>query len=89
VILALFSCHSKINPPFRNPKSLPSKVVAQFIGRLCLDESGNYKNPEGEKQEVRRAGIYSPPKPEGFSGLSACYYRLASEARLSRYHPIY
>ena len=27
---ALFSCHSKINPPFRNLKSLPG-IVAQFI----------------------------------------------------------
>lgn len=36
VISALFSCHGKINPLFPNPKSLPSIVVAQFIGRLCL-----------------------------------------------------
>jgi len=32
---ALFSCRSKINPPFRNP-GLFKNVVAQFIGLLLV-----------------------------------------------------
>ena len=39
VSLALFPCHSRISPPYQNPK-LFAKVIAQFAGRsLCHRES--------------------------------------------------
>jgi len=39
VNLALFPCHSKIDHPFRNLKSLPG-IAAQFIGRPFLSLRG-------------------------------------------------
>jgi len=49
-------------PSLSQPKVIAKQSSCPIHWAIVPDESGNYKNPEGEKQEVRRAGIYSPPK---------------------------
>jgi hypothetical protein len=47
VTWALFSCHSKINPPFQNPGSL-SSIAAQFIERPFY----HYEAAEGSRNNI-------------------------------------